>query len=72
MESDEPVELLLEDPLLGPTDRVGRLHEEGAHGWNLYTGNVSFRREDYVAVGGFDPSLKQYGDDVLGRRLFSP
>lgn len=46
-----------------------RLHEEGAHGWNLYTGNVSFRREDYVAVGGFDPSLKQSEDIELGIRL---
>ncbi len=46
-----------------------RLHEQGAHGWNLYTGNVSFRREDYVAVGGFDPSLKQSEDIELGIRL---
>lgn len=46
-----------------------RLHQEGAHGWNLYTGNVSFRREDYVAVGGFDPGLKQSEDIELGIRL---
>ncbi len=46
-----------------------RLHQEGAHGWNLYTGNVSFRREDYVAVGGFDPNLKQSEDIELGIRL---
>lgn len=46
-----------------------RLHEDGAHGWNLYTGNVSFRREDYVGVGGFDPNLKQSEDIELGIRL---
>jgi len=51
-------------------DRLAkRLNEEGAHGWNLYTGNVSFRREDYVAVGGFDPNLKQSEDIELGIRL---
>ena len=35
----------------------------------LFTGNVSFRREDYLAVGGFDPSLAQSEDVELGLRL---
>ena len=38
-------------------------------GTNLYTGNVSFRREDYLAVGGFDPSLGRSEDAELGVRL---
>jgi GT2 family glycosyltransferase len=38
-------------------------------GSNLYTGNVSFRREDYFAVGGFDPSLRLSEDAELGIRL---
>jgi GT2 family glycosyltransferase len=38
-------------------------------GTNLYTGNVSFRREDYLAVGGFDPSLMRSEDAELGVRL---
>ena len=38
-------------------------------GSHLYTGNVSFRREDYLAVGGFDPSLGQSEDIELGLRL---
>jgi glycosyltransferase involved in cell wall biosynthesis len=40
-----------------------------AHGNHLYTGNVSFRREDYVGVGGFDKSLGQSEDVELGVRL---
>ncbi len=40
-----------------------------AHGWQLFTGNVSFRREDYVAAGGFDKSLGQSEDIELGVRL---
>jgi len=44
----------------------GRLRLEGA---NLYTGNVSFRRDDYLAVGGFDPSLRRSEDVELGVRL---
>jgi serine acetyltransferase/GT2 family glycosyltransferase len=35
----------------------------------LYTGNVSMRREDYLAVGGFDPCLAQSEDSELGLRL---
>ncbi len=38
-------------------------------GTNLYTGNVSFPRSDYVAVGGFDPSLARSEDAELGVRL---
>lgn len=46
-----------------------RLTQRGARGFNLYTGNVSFRRADYLAVGGFDPTLKQSEDIELGIRL---
>ena len=35
----------------------------------LFTGNVSLRREDYLAVGGFEPSLQQSEDIELGMRL---
>ena len=45
---------------------AGRWELEGT---NLYTGNVSFRREDYLAVGGFDPSLARSEDAELGIRL---
>jgi glycosyltransferase involved in cell wall biosynthesis len=38
-------------------------------GWNLYTGNVSFRRADYLAVGGFDRTLRLSEDAELGMRL---
>ncbi|MGC4093498.1 MAG: glycosyltransferase [Polyangiaceae bacterium] len=38
-------------------------------GVNLCSGNVSFRREDYLAVGGFDASLKRSEDRDLGVRL---
>ena len=38
-------------------------------GSNLYTGNVSFRREDYLAIGGFDPTLALSEDAELGVRL---
>jgi serine acetyltransferase/GT2 family glycosyltransferase len=45
---------------------AGRLQLHGGH---LYTGNVSLRREDYVAVGGFDCSLGHSEDSELGLRL---
>jgi GT2 family glycosyltransferase len=35
----------------------------------LFTGNASFRRDDYLAVGGFDVSLGQSEDVDLGLRL---
>lgn len=38
-------------------------------GNHLYTGNVSLRREDYLAVGGFDPALGHSEDAELGLRL---
>jgi serine acetyltransferase/GT2 family glycosyltransferase len=38
-------------------------------GNNLCTGNVSFRRADYLAVGGFDLSLRRSEDAELGLRL---
>lgn len=42
---------------------------EQMRGWDLYTGNVSFRRADYLAVGGFDRSLRLSEDAELGMRL---
>jgi hypothetical protein len=38
-------------------------------GSELYTGNVSMRREDYLAVGGFDRSFRISEDAELGIRL---
>lgn len=35
----------------------------------LFTGNVSMRRADYLAVGGFDPALKRSEDLELGLKL---
>ena len=46
--------------------RAGRAHPRGS---NLYTGNVSFRRDDYLAVGGFDPTFRLSEDSELGIRL---
>ncbi len=40
-------------------------------GNELYTANVSFHREDYLAVGGFDPTLERSEDSELGLRLES-
>jgi glycosyltransferase involved in cell wall biosynthesis len=42
---------------------------ERPRGASLCTGNVSFRRADYLAVGGFDRALKQSEDRDLGIRL---
>lgn len=39
------------------------------HGDLLYTGNMSVRRADYLAVGGFDTSLERAEDADLGIRL---
>lgn len=39
------------------------------NGVDVYTGNVSFRRDDYVAVGGFDHGLRLSEDAELGMRL---
>jgi hypothetical protein len=46
--------------------RQGRM---ALRGTNLYTGNVSFRRADYFAVGGFDQSFRISEDSELGVRL---
>ncbi|HVP69292.1 MAG TPA: glycosyltransferase [Anaeromyxobacteraceae bacterium] len=53
---------------------LDRLHERAragvpVRGNAMYTGNVSLRRTDYLAVGGFDTSLRQSEDSELGRRL---
>ena len=44
----------------------GSIKPRGGH---LFTGNVSLRRADYLAVGGFDPQLKRSEDLELGLRL---
>jgi GT2 family glycosyltransferase len=49
-------------------DRI-RAGELEVRGHLLFTGNVSLRREDYLAVGGFDASLGQSEDVDLGLRL---
>lgn len=46
--------------------RTGRDQPRGA---NTCTGNVSFRRRDYLAVGGFDLALPRAEDVELGVRL---
>ncbi len=46
--------------------RSGRLRIRGTQ---VCTGNLSFRREDYLAVGGFDRELRQSEDAELGVRL---
>jgi glycosyltransferase involved in cell wall biosynthesis len=46
--------------------RSGKLKLQGTH---MATGNVSFRRADYVSVGGFDSSLEHSEDAELGVRL---
>lgn len=38
-------------------------------GSSLYTGNVSFRRDDYLHVGGFDLNFRISEDSELGIRL---
>jgi GT2 family glycosyltransferase len=53
-------------------DAVARTATEGTQqleGSALYTGNVSMRRADYLAVGGFDPLLQRSEDAELGLRL---
>jgi serine acetyltransferase/GT2 family glycosyltransferase len=46
--------------------RAGRTTLVGS---NLYTGNVSVRRADYLGVGGFDPAFRLSEDAELGIRL---
>jgi GT2 family glycosyltransferase len=46
--------------------RSGKLSLDG---FSFYTGNVSLRRDDYNAVGGFDLSLRIGEDTDLGLRL---
>lgn len=56
-------------------DRLGREYERlqkglGAPAWtHLYTGNVGVRRQDFLAVGGFDPHFSRQEDVELGYRL---
>lgn len=44
-------------------------HPTDVRGVMVCTGNVSFRRADYLAVGGFDRSLERSEDRELGVRL---
>jgi GT2 family glycosyltransferase len=46
-----------------------RSGELALRGTLLFTGNVSLRREDYLAAGGFDVTLAQSEDIELGMRL---
>lgn len=53
-------------------DRFVEAHRHGLlrlDGGRLCTGNVSFRKVDYLAVGGFDRSLGRLEDRELGIRL---
>lgn len=62
---------LFERVQLARIERLGRMARErtALSGTDLYTGNVSFRRQDYLAVGGFDPSLRLSEDAELGFRM---
>lgn len=71
------------DPTLGDKPLFERFHAEqlarfvaryrqqptAVRGVMVCTGNVSFRRADYLAVGGFDRSLSRSEDRELGVRL---
>jgi serine acetyltransferase/GT2 family glycosyltransferase len=46
-----------------------RADASAVRGVDLYTGNVSLRRDDYLLVGGFDQSLRLSEDAELGLRL---
>jgi serine acetyltransferase/GT2 family glycosyltransferase len=54
---------------LDQTLRAVRAGKAQVQGVNLCTGNVSMRRADYLAVGGFDRSLRESEDRDLGIRL---
>lgn len=46
-----------------------RDHPDAVRGVHVCTGNVSFRRADYMKVGGFDRTLGRSEDRELGARL---
>lgn len=50
-------------------DLLDRWSTRPLHGDALYTGNMSLRRSDYLAVGGFDTSFERAEDIDLGLRL---
>jgi serine acetyltransferase/GT2 family glycosyltransferase len=62
---------LFERLQLARMDHLARAAKRGTppRGMDLYTGNVSLRRADYFAVGGFDLSLRLSEDAELGLRL---
>ncbi|HSO36064.1 MAG TPA: glycosyltransferase [Labilithrix sp.] len=43
--------------------------KEPVRGHNVYTGNVSFPRELFLAIGGFDPEFRALEDEELGIRF---
>jgi serine acetyltransferase/glycosyltransferase involved in cell wall biosynthesis len=60
----ERMQLDLLDRMAARAANGGRLR-----GGDLYTGNVSFLKTDYLDVGGFDPALRLSEDLELGLRL---
>ena len=62
---------LFERMQLDLLDRMATRVANGGHlaGGDLYTGNVSFVKSDYLEVGGFDPALRLSEDLELGLRL---
>ncbi len=55
--------------LLEKLEREVKAGRSALRGTNLYTGNVSFPRADYFAVGGFDRDFRLSEDTELGVRL---
>lgn len=51
------------------TMNAARDEQRRIAGSRMYTGNVSFRRSDYVQVDGFDPAFRISEDAELGIRL---
>ncbi|MCL2723940.1 MAG: glycosyltransferase [Polyangiaceae bacterium] len=43
--------------------------EEPVRGHNIYTGNVSFPRDLFMRVGGFDPQFRALEDEEIGIRF---
>jgi serine acetyltransferase/GT2 family glycosyltransferase len=62
---------LFERMQLGRLDQLAQRARAGIapRGMDVYTGNLSLRRDDYIGVGGFDQSLRLSEDAELGYRL---
>lgn len=67
--ADKPIFERMHAALLDRQWEALRSGRERAGGTHTCTGNVSFRRADYLAVGGFDPALPRSEDRDLGLRL---